>query len=72
MNIRSIYIIDDEPDLSELISQFAMTHKIKAYAASTWNNVCLQKLKETDFILLDLNLPELDGLDILERLKNTK
>ena len=72
MNIKSIYIIDDEPDLSELISQFAMTHKIKAYVASAWNNVCLKKLHETDFILLDLNLPELDGLDILELLKENK
>ena len=51
MNIKSIYIIDDEPDLSELISQFAMTHKIKAYTASAWNNVCLKKLKETDNVV---------------------
>jgi EAL domain-containing protein (putative c-di-GMP-specific phosphodiesterase class I)/CheY-like chemotaxis protein len=72
MNIKSIYIIDDEPDLSELISQFAMTHKIKTHTASAWNNVCLKKLQETDFIFLDLNLPDLDGLDILERLQQNK
>jgi EAL domain-containing protein (putative c-di-GMP-specific phosphodiesterase class I)/CheY-like chemotaxis protein len=72
MNIKSIYIIDDEPELTELISQFAMTHKIKTLMANSWNNVCLKKLQETDFILLDLNLPDFDGLDILERLKKNK
>jgi DNA-binding response OmpR family regulator len=64
MNRKSI--IEYEPDVSELISLFAITHKIKTHMASVWNNVCLKKLKETDLILLDLNLPALDGLDILE------
>jgi EAL domain-containing protein (putative c-di-GMP-specific phosphodiesterase class I) len=72
MNINSIYIIDDEPDISELISQFAITHKIKTHIASSWDNVCLKKLKKTDLILLDLHLPELDGLDILDLLQKNK
>lgn len=48
MNRKSI--IEDEPDVSELISLFAITHKIKTHTASAWNNVCLKKMKETDLI----------------------
>jgi EAL domain-containing protein (putative c-di-GMP-specific phosphodiesterase class I)/DNA-binding NarL/FixJ family response regulator len=72
MNIKSIYVIDDEPDISELVSQFAMIHDIKTYTAISWDSVCLKTLKNTDFILLDLNLPDLDGLDILELLQKNK
>jgi EAL domain-containing protein (putative c-di-GMP-specific phosphodiesterase class I)/FixJ family two-component response regulator len=72
MNIKSIYVIDDEPDFSDLISLFAIAHKIKIHTASSWNNVCLKNLNETDLILLDLHLPDLDGLDILERLHKHK
>jgi hypothetical protein len=42
MNIKSIYIIDDEPDFSEPISVFAITHKIKTHTASSWSTVCLK------------------------------
>jgi len=72
MNIRSIHVIDDEPDISELITQYAATENIKTYSATSWDNVTLKELKNTDFILLDLYLPELDGLDILELLKQNK
>ena len=72
MNIKSIYIIDDEPDISELITQFAATHNIQTHTAISWANVSLKQLENTDFILLDLHLPEIDGLDILERLQEKK
>jgi len=72
MNIASIYVIDDQPDIAELVSQFAMTQNIKTYSAISWDSVCLKTLKSTDFILLDLHLPDLDGLDILELLQENK
>jgi EAL domain-containing protein (putative c-di-GMP-specific phosphodiesterase class I)/CheY-like chemotaxis protein len=72
MNITSIYVIDDEPDFSELVSQFSMSQNIKTYTANSWNDVCVKTMKNTDFILLDLHLPDLDGLDILELLKENK
>jgi EAL domain-containing protein (putative c-di-GMP-specific phosphodiesterase class I) len=72
MNIKNIYIIDDEPDISELITQFALGHNIKTHTAISWDNVSLKKLKSTDVLLLDLHLPNLDGLDILELLQENK
>jgi EAL domain-containing protein (putative c-di-GMP-specific phosphodiesterase class I)/ActR/RegA family two-component response regulator len=72
MNIKSIYIIDDERDISELITQFASTYNIQTHTAISWANVSLKQLENTDLILLDLHLPELDGLDILELLQEKK
>jgi len=67
--IENILIIDDEEDLCWLLSN-ALTGK--GYNVSTANTISdgMVHLNETpDLILLDLKLPDGDGMDILPKMK---
>ena len=67
--IKDILIIDDEEDLCWLLSN-ALTGK--GYNVSTANTISdgMAHLNETpDLILLDLKLPDGDGMDILPEIK---
>jgi len=67
--IKDILIIDDEEDLCWLLSN-ALTGK--GYNVSTANTISdgMVHLNETpDLILLDLKLPDGDGMDILPKIK---
>jgi len=67
--IKNILIIDDEEDLCWLLSN-ALTGK--GYNVSTANTISdgMAHLNETpDLILLDLKLPDGDGMDILPEIK---
>jgi len=67
--IENILIIDDEEDLCWLLSN-ALTGK--GYNVSTANTISdgMAHLNETpDLILLDLKLPDGDGMDILPKMK---
>jgi signal transduction histidine kinase len=71
-----ILVVDDEPDLELLIRQ-RFRHKIKSnevYFDFAHNGIqALEKLREHngnfDMILTDINMPEMDGLTLLMRLK---
>jgi EAL domain-containing protein (putative c-di-GMP-specific phosphodiesterase class I) len=72
MNINQICIIDDDPFLLVLLSDYANQLDIAAYCFESWTNINIAQLKTSDLIILDLSLPEYDGIDILERLVNEK
>jgi EAL domain-containing protein (putative c-di-GMP-specific phosphodiesterase class I) len=45
---------------------------IAVYSVSTWSEIELTDLKFADLIILDLSLPDFDGLDIIEQLAQEK
>jgi signal transduction histidine kinase len=71
-----ILVVDDETDLELLIRQ-RFRHKIKnnevAFVFANNGVQALEKLSEIgqdiDMILTDINMPEMDGLTLLEKLK---
>jgi DNA-binding response OmpR family regulator len=69
---RSAVVIEDDPDvralLTELLKQsgFAVTE-----AASGAEGVRLVRESDADLVTLDLNLPDLDGIEVCRRIRET-
>ena len=68
--MSKILVVDDEPDISELISLHMMREGHECTCLTNGLEVMPAALKEEpDLIVLDLNLPSLDGFSVLERLR---
>jgi len=69
----SILIIDDDQEIGEMLNSY---FEVQGYQVSTINwgedglNACLEKIP--DIVLLDIRLPDLDGYEIVKRLKNNR
>jgi DNA-binding response OmpR family regulator len=69
----SILIIDDDQEIGEMLNSY---FEVQGYQVSTVNwgedglNACLEKIP--DIVLLDIRLPDLDGYEIVKRLKNNR
>ncbi len=69
----SILIIDDDQDLGEMLNSY---FEVQGYQVSTKNwgedglKSCIEKTP--DVVLLDIRLPDLDGYEIVKRLKNNR
>jgi len=65
-----ILVVDDEPDVCEMLEKFLT---IKGYEVSTALSgeeaLTLVKKEKPHIILLDIRMPEMDGLECLERIK---
>lgn len=69
---RTVLIVDDEPDATELVS-YNLTQAGYSVLAAKDGAEALEKARETkpDLILLDVMLPELDGMEVCKLLRNT-
>jgi DNA-binding response OmpR family regulator len=69
--MRSVLIIDDDVDLCEMLSDYLLLHEIRLDARHSGikglEEVCS---KPYDMLLLDVMLPDIDGYEVLRRLKN--
>ena len=68
-NAARIVVIDDDPDIRELVSEFLMRHgfEVETAADSAGLNRALAA-SPTDLVILDVMLPGEDGLQICRRL----
>lgn len=69
----SILIIDDDQEIGEMLNSY---FEVQGYQVTTSNwgqdglDACLEKIP--DIVLLDIRLPDLDGYEIVKRLKNNR
>ncbi len=69
-SMPKILVVDDEPDLVELVSFNLRQEGFEVLtAANGWEAVEQARAAVPDLILLDLMLPELDGLAVCEMLR---
>jgi DNA-binding response OmpR family regulator len=65
-----ILVVDDEQDVCDMLEKFL---KIKGYEVSTALSgeeaLTLVKEEKPHIVLLDIRMPEMDGLECLERIK---
>jgi len=65
-----ILCVDDEPELLSLTSEILRAAGYEVIEASSGNEcLSITKKEHPDLILLDVNLPDLNGLDLCRRLK---
>ena len=69
---NKILIVDDEKDMCELLS---MNLSLKGYATEKAHDgkAALEAIKKRspDLIILDVNMPKMDGFQLLKKLKST-
>jgi DNA-binding response OmpR family regulator len=63
-------LVDDDPAMVRLIHQLLVAHGFGAPTAVPTGQEALAKAGETDVILLDQQLPDLSGLDVLAELRS--
>jgi two-component system alkaline phosphatase synthesis response regulator PhoP len=69
---KKILIVEDEPDILQLVKLYLEKEGFRT-ATAVNGAQALKKVKEDkpDLIVLDLMLPELDGLEVCKRLRST-
>ncbi|MEI7726231.1 MAG: response regulator [Bacteroidota bacterium] len=67
-----ILIIDDEPELLEVIKDVLEEEKYQVICASSGSEgIVLNETQNPDLILLDLRMPEMDGIATLHNIRKT-
>lgn len=75
MNKIRVFITDDNKGIVELLKEFiAFQPDMEVVGTASNGLVCLEALKtvETDILLLDLVMPQMDGISVLEALAKQK
>ena len=68
-----ILIIEDEVEIAELISLYLSNDGLESVHAETAEDALeIISSRRIDLIVLDLNLPGMDGFEFLQKLRNTK
>ena len=70
MNRPSILVIDDEPQIRKLLNIVLESNGFKVSNAATgMNGISLAASQQPDLILLDIGLPDKNGMEILQDLR---
>ena len=65
-----ILMIDDEPDLLDLMKDLLEEKRYQVFCASNGSDgILLNEQKNPDLILLDLRMPEMDGIETLRNIR---
>ncbi len=68
--MKTILVVDDEPKIAKLVRDYLERAGFEVRVASNGKDVLLQARSEKpDLIILDLGLPQLDGLDVTRELR---
>jgi len=70
MSNLNILILDDEQRIIEEISEFLISRKYSVFSALLPSEAFgILKKQKIDIVILDIKLPEMDGLQVLEKIK---
>jgi len=71
-NNKKVLIIDDERDVCELIYDYLEGHNYKVFMSFN-GHMGLEYFDEIkpDLVLLDMKMPDIDGVDVLRRIRHT-
>jgi two-component system, OmpR family, response regulator ResD len=64
MATETILVVDDEPEIQEFVSKYLRNSGYTVRVAGDGLQAKSESLKNVDLVILDLGLPELDGLEV--------
>jgi DNA-binding response OmpR family regulator len=65
-----VLIIDDEPDIAEVLSVYFSTSGYEVVTAMQGTDgLLLAEIHRPDLVLLDIKMPGIDGVEVLQRLR---
>ena len=71
-NIRNILIVEDDPEASRMLAQYLTLEGYNIEQAGDGiSGLTLAKAWQPDLLILDIMLPEMDGLTLLRQLRQT-
>lgn len=65
-----ILVVDDEEDVVSLLKDYFEINGYDIMTAKNGTEAIKQSEKQPDIILLDVNMPDLDGLEVCKRIRN--
>lgn len=70
--MQKILIVEDEKNLNKILQDYLRHHGFTAISAENGQDgLRLWQQEQPDLVLLDLNLPDMDGLDLLREMRRT-
>jgi two-component system KDP operon response regulator KdpE len=70
MNESSVLLIEDEPEIRRFLRNSLPRHGYRLHeAASGADGLAQAQARNPDLVLVDLGLPDMDGLDVIRRLR---
>lgn len=66
----TILVVDDEPEIRKILTRFLMKQGYQTLQASNGRDaIGIAKVQQPQILLLDLNMPEIDGLNVCKQLR---
>ena len=65
-----ILIADDEPDVVSLVKDYFELNGYLVFTAKNGSEAIKQASRQPDIILLDINMPEADGIEVCRRIRD--
>ncbi len=66
----TILIVDDELDIVKMLESYFLSKGYTVLTATNGADAIKQAERKPDIMLLDINMPQLDGLSVCERIRN--
>lgn len=66
----NILVIDDDPKIIKVIQDFLRMENYNIYSAEDGKSALALLDKKIDLIILDINLPDIDGIDLCKKIRS--
>ena len=67
---ESILIVDDEKGVVDMLKSYFEMQSFQVYTAFNGTEALKQAAHNPDLVLLDINMPDMDGLTVCEKIRN--
>lgn len=67
--MKKILVVDDEIDICNMLKEYLSMEDYLVYTATSGIEALKKMSEEPDLILLDVNMPQMDGYELCERLR---